>query len=119
MITPDCPVCKARLSSLTPVPDTRTFTIDCPRCGLYLITFEALGRLQRELGRHRLRWAITSHAIRRLYAIQLAGLRVAALAEHIPHGPSHAVADLRFSESTALLHVATDPVYGVPTCTRF
>jgi nucleoside phosphorylase len=64
----DCPVCKSRLSHPTPAPDTRTWTINCPRCDSYLLTFEAQMMLQEELNREPLRWAITSHAIRRMYS---------------------------------------------------
>jgi hypothetical protein len=51
-----------------PAPDTRTLTLNCPRCGSYLITMEALKMLQGDLGRQPLRWAITSHAIRRMHS---------------------------------------------------
>jgi hypothetical protein len=63
-----CPVCKSKLSAPTVAPHTRTFTFNCPRCGSYLLGDQALGLLQDQLGRQRLRWAITSHAIRRLYS---------------------------------------------------
>jgi len=67
MNSSECPVCKARLSSPTKAPDTRTWTINCPRCGLYLLTFEAERVLATDL-RGGLRWAITSHAIRRMFS---------------------------------------------------
>jgi hypothetical protein len=64
----ECPVCRSRLSSPSTAPVTRTWTINCTRCGIYLLTFEAAGMLQGDLGREPLRWAITSHAIRRMYS---------------------------------------------------
>jgi hypothetical protein len=63
-----CPVCKSKLSTPTPVPETRTFALSCPRCGSYLITEEALSVLRGELNQQPLRWAITSHAIRRRHS---------------------------------------------------
>jgi predicted nucleotide-binding protein len=67
-----CPVCKSQLSLRTPAPDTRTLTLNCPRCGSYLLTFDALGVLEGHtpygdvLSDQPLLWAIISHAIRRM-----------------------------------------------------
>jgi hypothetical protein len=58
----ECPVCKARLGS----PSVAPGTLNCPRCGPFLLPDEALQQLHTEIGKRPLRWAITSHAIRRL-----------------------------------------------------
>jgi mRNA-degrading endonuclease RelE of RelBE toxin-antitoxin system len=64
-----CPVCKSQLSAPTvAAPHTLTFTLNCPRCGSYLVGDQALRLLRDEFGRQRLRWAITSHAIRRMHS---------------------------------------------------
>jgi hypothetical protein len=41
-------------------------TLNCPRCGPYLLSAEAQIMLHELLGRQQFRWAITSHAIRRM-----------------------------------------------------
>jgi hypothetical protein len=67
----DCPVCKGRLSHPTLASTSTlasTLTLNCPRCGSYLLTTEAQMMLQELLGRQRVRWAITSHAIRRMHS---------------------------------------------------
>jgi hypothetical protein len=59
-----CPVCS---SSIKPPehathPAKRVFAINCPRCGPFNITFEAVGLMNQ----HRTqKWAVVSHAIRR------------------------------------------------------
>lgn len=67
MQNPDCPVCKSRLLHPIAEPHTRELALNCPRCGPYRITFEALSMLQ-DMAAHDRRWAITSHAIRRMHA---------------------------------------------------
>jgi predicted RNA-binding Zn-ribbon protein involved in translation (DUF1610 family) len=64
-----CPVCRLTLSAPTLAPHTRTFTFNCPRCGSYLVGDQALRLLQDELGRQRLRWAITSHAVNAMWLL--------------------------------------------------
>ena len=64
----DCPICNAQLGSPSALPGSDILTLTCPRCGPYLLPDAALLLLQREIGRKPLRWAITSHAIRRLQA---------------------------------------------------
>src|ERR1700736_4493041 len=64
----ECPGCKTTLSQPPVAPGSGTLTVNCPRCGSYEPTDDALGVLQEELGRAPLRWAITSHAIRRMYS---------------------------------------------------
>jgi hypothetical protein len=61
----ECPICKSQLGSPTGGPPP--FALNCPRCGPFLITDEALAILKTELGQKPLRWAITSHAIQRLH----------------------------------------------------
>jgi hypothetical protein len=39
--------------------------IGCPRCGTYLITFEAMGAAKQDIRGEPIRWAVTSHALRR------------------------------------------------------
>jgi hypothetical protein len=62
-----CPVCQTLLTNNVDAPHTRTYFIKCPRCGEYRLTFEAASVLRQEFERHGLRWAITSHAIRRMF----------------------------------------------------
>ena len=68
MNSSECPVCKSRLLSPIDAPSTRTWTIHCPRCGLYLLTFEAHSMLEGERNHRGYRWTITSHAIRRMHS---------------------------------------------------
>src|SRR6266446_10823876 len=66
MANSPCPVCKLQLSLPTAIPNTRTVALNCHRCGSYDLTMEAMHLLEDELGRQPLRWAITSHSIRRM-----------------------------------------------------
>jgi hypothetical protein len=59
-----CPICGAN-ASFSPTA-SRNSDVDCPRCGPYHITHEALSALQGNFIRKvPIRWAITSHALRR------------------------------------------------------
>ncbi len=59
-----CPICTAN-SELSPT-ETRVVSLDCPRCGPYLITHEALAAIKGEdFRKEPTRWAVTSHALRR------------------------------------------------------
>jgi hypothetical protein len=59
-----CPICGAN-ASFSPTA-SRNSDVDCPRCGPYRITHEALSALQGNFIRKvPIRWAITSHALRR------------------------------------------------------
>lgn len=66
MANSPCPVCRSQLSAPTVIPNTRTLALNCPRCGSYDLTMEALHLLQDELAYRPLHWAITSHAIRQM-----------------------------------------------------
>ncbi len=61
----NCPVCSSRLGPpiVTANPATRADRFDCPRCGPFVITWEALSAFNLRDGQ---RWAIVSHAIRQL-----------------------------------------------------
>ena len=60
-----CPICKSPLlSSITQSTGTPPEKfIDCPRCGPFVATWDAIVTLGGEIQKG-LRWAITSHAIR-------------------------------------------------------
>jgi hypothetical protein len=58
-----CPICGANAGSSSTA--SRTLQIDCPRCGTYLITFEALAAAKQDIRGEPIRWAVTSHALRR------------------------------------------------------
>src|ERR1700730_7370822 len=59
-----CPICTAN-AELSPT-ESRVASFDCPRCGPYLITHEALAAIKGEITRKEpIRRAVTSHALRR------------------------------------------------------
>lgn len=64
MTSSTCPVCKSLLLP-TPDPHTRERAVDCPRCGAYHATFEALSALDDLSNKHWTCRYVTSHAIRR------------------------------------------------------
>jgi len=58
-----CPICGANAGSFGTTG--RILGVDCPRCGAYRVTYEALSALQGDIIRTvPFRWAITSHALR-------------------------------------------------------
>jgi hypothetical protein len=67
----NCPICTSRLkgAELATNPATRTIPVNCPRCGQFAITFEALSSCKGVLGKRSLNWAIASHAIRRMTTV--------------------------------------------------
>jgi len=67
MAIPNCIVCEAPLSPPTAISYSRDACINCPRCGQFFVTFpEAFQTINGEIGKSPFRWAITSHAIRRM-----------------------------------------------------
>jgi hypothetical protein len=62
----NCPICNALLFAPTIATDARAVVHNCPRCGQYTITDEALAMLAGTIRQKPFRWAITSYAIRRL-----------------------------------------------------
>lgn len=61
-----CPVCNALLRPPTHSSQSREIAANCPRCGQFAVTDEALALLSENIRKKPFRWAITSHAIRRL-----------------------------------------------------
>jgi hypothetical protein len=61
----NCPVCNSRLKTpkQTTFPATRAVFVRCPRCGPFIVAFEVLSSFKQDRIE---KWAIVSHAIRRL-----------------------------------------------------
>jgi hypothetical protein len=67
MSNASCPICKAQTQQPS-AADNLQVHINCPRCGQFSLDFNARIALEEEIRLPQFRWAITSHAIRRMLA---------------------------------------------------